>query len=256
MFLRGAAVESAIPLNIMPSKAAFIPTRWSLIAILRSGEAKRVDEALETLCSAYWYPLYAYVRRAGHSPEDASDLTQAFFAQLLEKELLARADPARGRLRTFLLTAMQHFLRDDWRRQQRLKRGGGMVMLSIDEPLAESLYASEPADPATPEALYHRCWALTLLDRTVVDLEADYVRDGKSALFNALKPALVDGSDTIGAAEIGVQLGMEPGAVRMAILRLRRRYRDRLLAEVATSMDAQTEAEVDEEIAALFRALS
>ena len=239
----------------MQERAAFTPTRWSLIATLRSGEPARVDQALETLCRAYWYPLYAYVRRAGHSPEDAADLTQTFFAKLLEKRVLASADPMRGRLRTFLLTAMQHFLRDDWRKQRRLKRGGGAVPLSLDEPLAESLYASEPADPLTPEALYHRCWALTLLDRTVADLEADYLRQGKAALFEALKPALTDESDAPGAAEIGLQLGMEPGAVRMAISRLRRRYRDRLLAEVATSLDAHTEAEVDEEIAALFRAL-
>jgi RNA polymerase sigma-70 factor (ECF subfamily) len=240
----------------MPPKDAFTPTRWSLIATLRSGEAPQVEQALETLCGAYWYPLYAYVRRAGHSAEDAADLTQAFFAKLLEKDALATADPARGRLRTFLLTAMQHFLRDDWRRQQRLKRGGGATMLSIDEPLAESLYASEPADPMTPEALYHRCWALTLLDRTLADLEADYARDGKAALFEALKSALTDEDDLPGAAEIGAQLGMEPGAVRMAVSRLRRRYRERLLAEVATSMDAQSDAEIDEEIAALFRALS
>lgn len=240
----------------MTPNAAFNPTRWSLIAILNSGEAARMDEALGKLCSAYWYPLYAYVRRAGHSPDDAADLTQSFFAHLLEKQLLARADPARGRLRTFLLTAMQHFLRDDWRRQQRLKRGGGVVLISLDEPLAESLYASEPADPTTPEALYLRCWALTLLDRTVADLEAAYARDGKTALFEALKSTLVDESDAPSAVEIGSQLGMEPGAVRMAISRLRRRYRDRLLAEVAMSMDAQSEAEVDEEIAALFRALS
>ncbi|HWB02894.1 MAG TPA: sigma factor [Verrucomicrobiales bacterium] len=240
----------------MPSKDAFAPTRWSLIATLQSGETVRVQEALETLCHAYWYPLYAYIRRAGHSPEDAADLTQSFFAQLLEKDMLARADPARGRLRTFLLTALQHFLCDDWRKQQRLKRGGGVVLLSIDEPLAESLYASEPADPMTPEAFYHRCWALTLLDRTLAGLEADYARDGKAAIFEALKPALADESGAPPSAEIGAALGMEPGAVRMAVLRLRRRYRERLLAEVATSMDAKSDAEVDEEIDALFRALS
>jgi RNA polymerase sigma-70 factor (ECF subfamily) len=240
----------------MPPNAAFVPTRWSLIATLRSGAAPQVERALETLCNAYWYPLYAYVRRAGHSPEDAADLTQAFFARLLEKDVLAHADPARGRLRNFLLTAMQHFLCDDWRKQQRFKRGRGAAVLSLDELHAESLYASEPADPVTPEALYHRCWALTLLDRTLGELEADYVRDGKAALFEALKPALVEDSDALGAAEVGVQLGMEPGAVRMAVSRLRRRYRERLLAEVAASMDAQNEAEIDEEIAALFRALS
>jgi hypothetical protein len=150
---------------------------------------------------------------------------------------------------------MQHFLRDDWRRQQRLKRGGGQVPLSIDEPLAESLYSREPIDPSTPEALYHRRWALTLLERTLNELRNDYCTQGKAVLFDALKSALADDTDAASSAEIGIELSMEPGAVRVAISRLRRRYRERLLTEVAASMNAQTEQEVDEEINALFRAL-
>lgn len=240
----------------MPRDAKFSPTRWSLIATLRCGDEPRVRAALETLCRAYWYPLYAYARRCGQTPEDAADLTQAFFAQLLEKDIFARADPGRGRLRTFLLSAMQRFVRDDWRRQQRLKRGGGNPLLPIDERTAESRYAREPADVLTPETLYHRRWALTLLERTLTDLQTDYSQRGKAALFEALKPSLTDEPDAGSAAELGAQLGMEPGAVRVAITRLRARYRERLLTEVATSMDAHTEQEVDEEIDALFRALS
>ncbi len=240
----------------MSGNAAFNPTRWSLIATLRCGEAPRVRAALETLCGAYWYPLYAYARRSGQPPEDAADLTQSFFAFLLEKEVFAQADPERGKLRTFLLTAMQRFLRDDWRKQLRLKRGGGHVPLSINEPLAEERYARELTEHVTPEALYHRRWALTLLERTLLDLQADYVRRGRAALFEILKPSLTDEQDAASAAGLGAQLGMEPGAVRVAITRLRQRYRARLLAEVAASMDARTEAEVDAEIDALFRALS
>jgi DNA-directed RNA polymerase specialized sigma24 family protein len=227
----------------MQERAAFTPTRWSLIAAVRSGEAPRVREALETLCEAYWYPLYAYVRRVGHGPEESADLTQSFFAHLMEKKVLSRADPERGRLRNFLLNSLQHFLRDEWRKQQRLKRGGGAPPLSIDAVVAEGLYANEPADLTTPETLYHRRWALTLLERTLLGL-------------HAIKPSLIEDADAASAAESGARLGMAAGAVRVAIFRLRTRYRERLLAEVAASMDAQSEADLDEEIAALFRALS
>ncbi len=240
----------------MPANAEFNPTRWSLISAVRSGDAPRAREALETLCTAYWYPLYAYVRRLGHPHEDAADLTQGFFEQLMKKEIFTRADPERGRLRNFLLTAMQRFLRDDWRRSRRLKRGGGAEILSIDEAAAEGLYAREPSVNVTPESLYHRRWALTLLERTVLALQADYTEQGKCALFDALKPALTEDPDAASAAETGAPLGMSAGAVRVAVNRLRARFRQRLLTEVAASMDTQSEAEVEEEISALFRALS
>ena len=239
----------------MSGSPDFRPTRWSLIAAIRGGEASRVRAALEALCDAYWYPLYAYARRSGHSPEDSADLTQSFFAFLLEKEVFAQADPGRGRLRTFLLTAMQRFMRDEWRKQQRLKRGGGHQLLSIDEPLAEERYARELVDHITPEALYHRRWALSLLERTLRGLESSYADQGKAVLFAALQPTLTEDPDATSAADIGKRLAMESGAVRVAISRLRSRYRERLLAEVAASLDAQSEAEVDEEIDALFRAL-
>ena len=240
----------------MPANADFNPTRWSLISAVRSGDAPRVHEALETLCRSYWYPLYAYVRRLGQGPEDAADLTQGFFAHLLEKELLTRADPERGRLRNFLLTAMQCYLRDDWRKNQRQKRGGGAEMISIDELIAEGLYAREPSSNVTPETLYHRRWALTLLERTLVSLRSSYTEQGKAALFDALKPALTEDPDAASAAETGANLDMTAGAVRVAVTRLRARYRERLLAEVAASMDVHTEAEVKEEIEALFRAVA
>lgn len=241
--------------GVMPANVEFTPTRWSLIAAVRSGDSEQARPALDRLCQAYWYPLYAYVRRAGHTAEDAADLTQGFFAVLVEKELLARADPERGRLRNFLLTALQRFLRDDWRKQQRQKRGGGAETLSIDEATAEGLYAREPAHVDTPEKLYHRRWALTLLERTVLSLRDDYRQQGKGDLFDALKPLLTEDPDAASSAALAAQLSMTNGAVRVAMHRLRARYRVRLLEEVAASMDAQSEAEVDEEISALFRAL-
>ena len=240
----------------MSDSPEFSPTRWSLISAVCSGDSERARPALEQLCQSYWYPLYAYVRRCGQTAEDAADLTQGFFAVLVEKELLTRADPGRGRLRNFLLTALQRFLRDDWRAQQRQKRGGGAVLLSIDEATAEGLYAREPAHVDTPEKLYHRRWALMLLERAILGLRDDYVQQGKGGLFEALKPALTEDPDADSAAATGAKLGMTAGAVRVAVTRLRARYRARLLEEVAASVDAQTEAEVDDEINALFRAVS
>lgn len=239
----------------MPASPDFTPTRWSLIVAVRSGDAACSREAMETLCRSYWYPLYAYVRRTGQPADNAADLTQGFFAFLIEKELLTRADPERGRLRSFLLTALKRFLRDDWRAQNRQKRGGGVEVLSIDEVMAEGLYALEPAHVETPEKLYHRRWALTLLERTLISLREGYVQQGKGELFDALKPALTEDPDAVSAAETGERLGLSAGAVRVAVTRLRARYRQKLLAEVAASMDVETEAEVDEEIDALFLAL-
>lgn len=242
--------------RVMPAPAEFSPTRWSLVSAVRSGDAGSSRQAMETLCRCYWYPLYAYVRRAGQTPEDAADLTQGFFVHLIEKELLIRADPQRGRLRNFLLTAVQRFVRDDWRAQNRQKRGSGLEFISIDEAAAEGLYAREPSHVETPEKLYHRRWALTLLERVLLALRDDYVQQRKGDVFDALKSSLTEDPDAASSASTGATLGMTAGAVRVAVTRLRARYRERLLAEVAASMDAQTEAEVDEEINALFRAVS
>jgi DNA-directed RNA polymerase specialized sigma24 family protein len=240
----------------MSDRAEFLPTRWSLIAALQSENTPQARQALDIFCRDYWYPLYAYVRRLGHTPEDAADLTQGFFAFLMEKDVLTRADPARGRLRTFLLTSLQNYIRGEWRRQQRQCRGGGRVPLVIDTCSAEQWYTQEPADTATPELLYQRRWALNLLERTLSGLQSDYEQSGKGQVFAILKPTLTGDPDAASAALNGEQLGMTAGAVRVAICRLRTRYRKRLVAEVAASLEAGTAAEVDEEIDALFRAVS
>jgi RNA polymerase sigma factor (sigma-70 family) len=236
--------------------ADFQPTRWSLIAALRNGGGQQEQRAREELCATYWYPLYAYVRRSGYGAENARDLTQGFFAHLLEKNAFALADRERGKLRTFLLTALQRFLRDEWRKENQLKRGGGAPLLSIDEAFAEERYAREPADPMTPEAIYERRWALLVLERTLLGLRDEYAAAGKTALFDELKIHLSPDGSEPSSEESGAKLGMSAGAVRVAATRLRARYRERLLREVAASMDAKTEAEVDEEIDALFRALA
>jgi DNA-directed RNA polymerase specialized sigma24 family protein len=240
----------------MGGDANFQPTRWSLVAAVRADGSERQRAAREQLCSTYWYPLYAYVRRSGHDAEEALDLTQSFFAHLLEKNLFALAEQERGKLRTFLLSALQRFLCDEWRKGQRLKRGGGVEVLSIDEALAEGYYGQEPVDPRTPEQIYERRWALLIIERALLDLRRDYAEAGKAEIFDAFKDHLTMEGDEGSAAEAGARLGLKPGAARTAISRLRQRYRDRLLREVAATMDAQTEEEVDEEIDALFRALA
>lgn len=222
----------------------------------RQSGSPEAGAALEKLCAAYWYPLYAYVRRSGRDAEEARDLTQGFFAHIIEKNIFAQADRERGRLRTFLLMALQHFLRDDWRKGQKLKRGGGATLLSIDEVLAEERYAREPADALTPERIFERRWALELLERTLLGLRQEYAGAGKAAVFDALKYHLAPDGSEPSSEDAGATLGLTAGAVRVAVSRLRARYRERLLREVAASLDVATEAEVDEEIDALFRALA
>lgn len=238
-----------------PQSPTFQPTRWSLIAQARSPQKAEAHAALERLCAAYWYPLYAYVRRCGQSHDDALDVTQGFFAKIIERDLFAGADPERGKLRTFLLVAMQNFLREHLRHASRQKRGGGATTLSIDEALAENRYAAEPADRLTPEAIYNRRWALTLLEETMSALREEYEQQGKAEVFAALKPILAD-PRAVSFAEIGATLGISEGAARVAAFRLRQRYRARLLECVSESLENPTPEAIEEEISALFRALA
>ena len=201
---------------------------------------------MEKLCRTYWYPLYAYVRRRGYDPEDAQDLTQEFFAQLLRKNLPARADHARGKFRTFLLHSLQNLLANKWKRAQRVKRGGGTTSLSWDYDDAEHRYAREPATTMTPERVYEKRWAMTLLEQVLADLQREYTRAGKERVLEQLSDLLWGKAASISYAQIGEHLGMTEGAVRGAMHRLRERYRERLRAEVShTVADA---GEVDEEL--------
>ena len=226
--------------------AAFSTTHWSVV--LRAGGefSTEAQEALEKLCCAYWYPLYAYVRRQGHAIEDAQDLTQEFFARLLERKYLRLADRNRGRFRTFLLTSLKHFLLNEWIKGNREKRGGGQKVLSLDEEVAESRFAAEPAVDRPPDALYDSGWAATLMDRALVALRAEFEQPGKLDSFERLKVFVWGEKNALSYAAMAGQLGMTEGAVKVAVHRLRQRYGELLRAEVAQTVT--TPVEVDEEL--------
>ncbi len=230
----------------------FATTRWSLVVAAR-GDSSAARAALAELCRLYWYPLYAFVRRRGHAHDEAQDLTQEFFTRLLERDDLAAVDPARGRFRAFLLAACRHFLSNEHDRATALKRGGGRQLLSLDFGDADRRYAAEPGHEQTPERLFERRWALTLLDRVVQRLREHYETAGQLPLFEALKGSLT-GAAGDSHAEAAAALGMTPGAVKVAAHRLRQRYRDLLRDEIAQTVEDP--AAVDDEIRALFSALA
>jgi RNA polymerase sigma-70 factor (ECF subfamily) len=232
--------------------ARFATTHWSVVrAASRSSPKSR--EALAALCEAYWYPLYAFVRRQGYSAPDAQDLTQEFFARLLEKNDLGVADRAKGRFRSFLLAAVKHFLSNQRDRARAKKRGGGRQVLSLDWDAGESRLGREPAHEITPERLFERRWALTILENVLARLRAEFEADGKYVLFARLKGVLT--GETAGGryAEIATELGMTAGAVKVAVHRLRRRYREILRDEIAHTVSDP--AEIDAEIRELFAVL-
>jgi RNA polymerase sigma factor (sigma-70 family) len=225
--------------------SVFATTHWSVVLAAAGQDSPAAATALEQLCRSYWYPLYVYVRRRGNGPEDAQDLTQAFFAYLLEKQCLGRADPARGRFRTFLLHALENFLANEWRREHRLKRGAGVKCLSLDSAQAEPRYTREPAVTMTPERAYARRWALTVLNQVLTDLQQEYARTGHSRVFDELAELLWGKDPSLSYARIAERLGMTANAVYTAMHRLRERYRDRLHGELArTVADVR---EVDDE---------
>lgn len=232
----------------------FHTTHWSVVAAVGAQETTQAAAALEALCRTYWYPLYAYVRRRGHGPEEAQDLTQEFFARLLAKDYLRRADRERGRFRSFLLKSLQHFLVNEWVRGQARKRGGGEKLVPLDEALAERLYQQEPAVAHPPESLYDRRWAVTLLDRAMERLGADYAAAGKRGLFDQFKGLLL----TEGSGEIyrgkALESGLSEGAVKVAVHRLRQRFGEAVRAEIAQTV--ATPAEVEEELRGLLAAMS
>lgn len=230
----------------------FATTRWSLVAAAQDPAAPESRQALADLCAAYWYPVYAYVRRRGHDHHRAQDLTQAFFARLLEKNDLADADRTRGRFRSFLLTACQHFLANQHDHAKAKKRGGGRSHVALDFGGADDRYAREPAHDDTPERLFDRRWALDLLDRALAELRTEYEESGRGKLFEALKGTLTGGADAA-YAELARSLDMTEGAVKLAVHRLRQRYRDRLRAAIAETVEKPED--VDEEVRDLFAAL-
>lgn len=212
------------------------------------------EAALEKLCRSYWKPLYAYVRRQGHGPHDAQDLTQEFFARLLGKDYLKLASQERGKFRSFLLKSLQHFLINEWVRGKAQKRGGGEKPFSLDEAAAEHSYLGQAAEQLPAEILYDKRWAMTLLERAMERLRADYSTTGRQALFDELKPVLLTEGTAESYRQIGERLGLSDGAAKVAVHRLRQRFRDVIRLEVAQTVASPDE--VDEELHFLLKAMS
>lgn len=236
------------------SNAWFATTRWTAVLSAGDPSSPRAAAALESLCRAYWYPLYAYVRRRGHSPPDAQDLTQEFFARLLEHNWIAHADRHKGRFRSFLLMAMKRFLSKEWDKVKTLKRGGQVRFVPLQLDTAETRYTREPADTRTPEQMFEKQWALTLLESVLKQLRRNYASDGKGGLFATLEPCLIGRGEAQPYAALAAELGMTEGAVKVAVCRLRERYRDCLKEEIGHTVASP--AEVDEELRHLFRVLA
>lgn len=232
----------------------FVTTHWSVVLAAGCSDTTRARDALAGLCQSYWYPLYVYVRRRGHSPEDAKDLTQEFFARLLEKNWVGGADQSKGRFRSFLLSAMNHFLSDEWDKARAQKRGGGIPAVPLQFDTAETRYGVEPSDCTTPERVFERRWALTLLEQVLHRLRAEYEEDGKTDLFAALHPCLVGERTAQPYAELATKLGVNEGTVKSAVHRLRQRYRQLLRDEIANTVAGAEE--VDEELRHLFAVLA
>ncbi len=235
--------------------AQFGQTQWSVVL---SAAGKKnpalAEQALEKLCRVYWLPLYTFIRRQGESPQDAQDLTQEFFARLLEKDFLGSVDQTKGRFRSFLLASLKHFLSNQRDRARAQKRGGGQTPLSLDFCEAETSIGFQPADEQTPEKAFEKRWALALLEQSLARLRKEYSVRGKEELFDQLKTTLTEGRGSVAYAELSARLGMSEASVKMAVLRLRQRYREVLRAEIAETV-AQ-ESEVEDELREVFRALS
>jgi RNA polymerase sigma factor (sigma-70 family) len=233
--------------------AVFATTHWSVVARAAGRESPEAQEALCELCRVYWYPLYAYVRRFGHSSVEAEDLIQEFFSRLLQGRWIEGVAPDRGKFRSWLLACLKHFLANEHDRRTALKRGGLAVVVSMDTGMGESLYRHEPVTTATPDRLFERRWALTLLEQVLARLGGECEKEGKGPLFSDLQPLLQGDEATLGFKEIGARHGMSEGAVKTAAYRLRIRYRELLREEIARTVDSP--AEVDEEIRSLITAL-
>lgn len=241
-------------LNASPKDAAgFFSTRWSLVVTAGDRDGADARAALETLCTLYWPPLYAYIRRQGFEAATAEDLTQGFLVMVLERGDLARANPERGRFRSFLLTAVKHFLINEQEREQALKRGGGHLKLSLDFPSTESRLGLQPAEEVTPETLFERQWALTLLDRVRQLLQNEYISTGRHSLYARLEGLLTGAGLEEKYSSVALELGMSEGAVKVAAHRLRQRFGEILRQEIAQTVASPDE--IDGEIRDLFDAL-
>ena len=230
----------------------FATTHWTVVLAAGRRHTPQSDAALEELCRTDWFPLYAYVRRRGHTKEDAEDLTQAFFARLLEKNFLAGVDNEKGKFRAFLLAALKHFLANEWDKSQAQKRGGGSLPLSLDWQTADTKFQVAATSEPSPDQAFDREWALALLAKVIERLESECAAEGKAKIFAQLKRFLTAGTGGAAQSEVAKTLGLEEGAARVAIHRLRKRYRQLLREEISQTL--ADPAQVDEEMRALFGA--
>ncbi|MGA2661294.1 MAG: sigma-70 family RNA polymerase sigma factor [Verrucomicrobiota bacterium] len=234
--------------------AWFTTTHWSIVLNAQDPASPQAGEALERLCRSYWYPLYAFVRRQGHDEAEAKDLTQGFFAKLLEKNYLADVRREKGKFRNFLLASIKHFISDEWDKARALKRGGDKTLISLDETAGEDRYRREPIEAMDAEKLYERRWALTLLEQARERLKEEYRMAGKAGLYERLQLFESGDKDTPAYAEVAPALGLSESGLRSAVLRMRRRHRELVRGEVAQTVNSP--AEVDEEIRYLIRVVS
>ncbi len=232
----------------------FVTTRWTVIVAAGGKASLEAEAALQELCRTYWYPLYAYVRRQGWSREDSEDLTQAFFSKILGNTNLSVLDSEKGRFRRFLLASLKHFLANEWDKLRAQKRGGGQVPLSLDWQSADTLYSSTSADNLSPDKLYDRAWAVTLLERVIGLLHLECVAEGKGEMFERLKDFLTLEKSAISYEQAATTLNISEGAARVTVHRLRKRYRELLRDEIAQTL--LHGAQVEDEMRALFLAFS
>ncbi len=250
---RFAGGRPAARYNVPMPPSHFATTHWSLVLAARDRAEPGAADALASLCALYWYPLYAYVRRRGHGADEAHDLTQEFFTRLLTKDFLAGVDRGKGKFRSFLLAACNHFLANERDRARAKKRGGGRPVLSLDAADAEGRYRAEPAGGLSPEQLFERRWALALLEQVMTRLRGEFEAKGKGRQFERLRGSLV-GEKGAGYRRAADELGLSEGAIKVAVHRLRQRYRELLREEIGRTVGGPEE--VDEEVRALFAALS
>jgi RNA polymerase sigma factor (sigma-70 family) len=223
---------------------AFTTTHWSIV-LEAQGESPAAHEALEKLCRIYWRPIYSFVRRQGFGPQEAEDLTQGLFAQLLERKRLSAVRKEKGRLRSFLLGALKYFLADEQRRVMAIKRGQGQRLIPLEELRADDRIEMEPTDPVTAEMIYERRWALTVLERVLSRLKDEYSAAGNAALFDSLKELLPDEPGSASQAEIGARLAMTENAIRQAFYRFRQRYQALLREEIAQTVATPGDIEAE-----------
>ena len=247
-------MDSESPPNPPNANLVFATTHWSLVLQAGAGGSPEAEKALARLCQTYWYPVYAFFRREGKPPEEAEDLTQSFFVMLLQRKDLAQVHPTKGRFRSFLLASARNFLKNEWNRARRLKRGGGADIFSIQGMPAEEWYRLEPVDDSSADKLFDRRWAETLIEQALMQLKADCEAAGQAARFEVLRDFVLGDGGDMSYAEAGTRLGLSESAVTSAIHRIRNRFRELLRIEVSHTVESP--GEVDAEMRDLLAVLS